>query len=108
MNDMKDEVLMYAYKKSVEPVLKWMLEKIPRQDGFYKYAFVVDEKHTPELVREPNCALEDFTRRMIKTLGSDSVVCREILDLLTEEEYVFFYDGNCTMDEFIEYSKKKR
>lgn len=108
MSYMKDEVLMYAYKKSVKPSLKWLLEQIPKIEGKYQYAFIVDKTNLPEAVREPNYALEDFVRRMIKTLGEDSVICNELFSLLNEVGYVFFYDGNCDMETFIVNSKMKK
>lgn len=108
MSHMRDEVLMYAYKTSIKPSLKWLLEKIPKVEGKYQYAFIVDKTNLPESVREPNCALEDFVRRMIKTLGEDSVICKEQFALLHNVGYLFFYDGNCGIEDFIATAKMNK
>ena len=101
MSQMKDEVLMFAYKKSIKPSLEWLLEQIPKVDGIFQYAFIVDKAKLPESVCEPNYALEDFVRRMIKTLGDGSIICRELLNLLDREGYSLFYNGNCGIKDFI-------
>lgn len=80
MSQIKDEILMFAYEKSIKPSLVWLLEQIPKIDGIFQYAFIVDKANLPESVREPNYALEDFVRRMIKTLGDDSIICKELLN----------------------------
>lgn len=101
MSQIKDEVLMFAYEKSIKPSLVWLLEQIPKIDGIFQYAFIVDKANLPESVREPNYALEDFVRRMIKTLGDDSIICKELLNLLEREGYSLFYNGNCGIKDFI-------
>lgn len=101
MNQMRNEVLMLAYNKSIKPSLVWLLEQIPKVDGIFQYAFIVDKANLPESICEPNYALEDFVRRMIKTLGEDSTICKEILDLLDREGYSLFYSGNCGIKDFI-------
>lgn len=108
MRHMKDEVLLYAYKKSVKPSLKWLLEQIPKVEGKYQYAFIVDKTNLPESVREPNYALEDFFRRTIKTLGEESVICKELFSLFNNVGYLFFYDGNCSIENFIANAKVKK
>ena len=106
MSAMKEDVLVYAFKKGVKPSLEWLLEQIPIVDGKYQYAFIVDKDNPPEAVREPNYALEDFVRRMVKTLGENSAICIELFSLLEENRYLFFYDGNCGLEKFIENAKK--
>lgn len=101
MSQMKNEVLMFAYKKSIKPSLVWLLEQIPKIDGIFQYAYIVDKLNLPESVCEPNYALEDFVRRMIKTLGDDSIICKELLNLLDREGYSLFYKGNCEIKDFI-------
>lgn len=59
----------------------------------------------PESVREPNYAMEDFVRRMIKSLGVESVICKELFTVLSEKKYDYFYDGNCDLEDFINRSK---
>ena len=102
IRQMKDEVLMYAFEKSIKPSIMWLLDLIPKKEGMFKYAFIVDKSRLPEAVREPNDALEDFIRKMIKSLGADSIVCKELIKLLVNEGYSLFYDGNCGTKEFIE------
>ena len=108
MRAMKDEVLMYAYKKSIKSSLEWLFEQIPKVEGKYQYTFIVDKTNLPESVREPNYALEDFIRRVIKTLSEDSIICKEILELFTSVGYLFFYDGNCDIEDFIVNAKNKK
>lgn len=67
--------------------------------------FVVDKGNLPESVREPNYAMEDFVRRMIKSLGVESVICKELFTVLSEKKYDYFYDGNCDLEDFINRSK---
>lgn len=102
IRQMKDEVLMYAFEKSIKPSIMWLLDLIPKKEGMFKYAFIVDKSRLPESVREPNYSLEDFVGKMIKSLGADSIVCKELIKLLDNEGYSFFYDGNCGTKEYIE------
>lgn len=67
--------------------------------------FVVDKDNIPESVREPNYTMEDFARRMIKSLGVESVICKELFALLSEKKYNYFYDGNCGLEDFINRAK---
>lgn len=48
---MKDDVLMFAYKKSIKPSLVWLLEQIPKVDGIFQYAFIVDKANMPESIQ---------------------------------------------------------
>ena len=108
MSHMKDEIIMFVYRKSIKPSLEWLIEQIPRVDGKYQYAFIVDKTNLPASVRDPNYVLEDFVRRMIKTLHEDSEICKEIIDLLNSVGYLFFYDGNCGIEDFLANIKKKK
>ena len=65
------------HSQNLKPSLVWLLEQIPKVDGIFQYAFIVDKANMPESIREPNYALEDFVRIMIKTLGDDSIICKE-------------------------------
>ncbi|MCI6767586.1 hypothetical protein [Porcincola intestinalis] len=105
MGDMKDEVLLYAYNKGVKPALEWMLDYCPIINGRYQYAFIIDKKIGPDSVREPNYAFEDFVRRMVKTLGTDSTILSELITFLQNKNYNYFYDGYCTLEDFIESAK---
>ena len=67
MSQMKNDVLLYAYRKSIQPSIEWLIKQIPIIDGKFQYVFVVDKGNLPESVREPNYAMEDFVRRMIKS-----------------------------------------
>ena len=107
MSQMKDEVLMFTYRESIKPTLVWLLDHIPKVNGIFKYAFIVDKTNLPESVREPNYALEDFLRRMIKTLSDDYSVCRELIKLLESVGYSLFYDGNCGIEDFAKKARKK-
>lgn len=49
--------------------------------------------------------MEDFVRRMIKSLGAESVICKELFTVLSEKKYDYFYDGNCDLEDFINRSK---
>lgn len=73
-----------------------------------QYAFIVDITNLPEAVREPNYALKDFVRRMIKSLSEDSVISKEIFTLHNNVGYLFFYDGNCSIEDFIANIKIKK
>ena len=82
-----------------------LIKQIPIIDGKFQYVFVVDKGNLPESVREPNYAMEDFVRRMIKSLGVESVICKELFTVLSEKKYDYFYDGNCDLEDFINRSK---
>lgn len=105
MSQMKNDVLLYAYRKSIQPSIEWLIKQIPIIDGKFQYVFVVDKGNLPESVREPNYAMEDFVRRMIKSLGAESVICKELFTVLSEKKYDYFYDGNCDFEDFINRSK---
>ena len=102
LSDMKSEVLQYAFDKGVKPELQWLISLMQKVDGVYQYTFVVNKNNLPDDVWEPNFALEDFVRRMIKYLGADSQSCKELFSMLRGEGYEYFYDGYCGLNEFIE------
>ncbi len=99
---MRDEVLLYAYRKGIKPVLEWFISFMPIIEGTYQYVFIVDKNRLPDAVYEPNYVLEDFVRRLVAYLGKEHVVCKEIIDLLTKKQYNYFYDGNCDIDNYIQ------
>lgn len=84
----ENDVLLYAYRKSIQPSIEWLIKQIPIIDGKFQYVFVVDKGNLPESVREPNYAMEDFVRRMIKSLGVESVICKELFTVLSEKSMI--------------------
>lgn len=102
MEQLKEEELLFAFNNGVKVTLEWLLDQIPVVESKYQYAFIVDKANLPDSVREPNYAYEDFIRKMIKALGSDSKIYAELLKLTKEKNYLFFYDGMCDLETFLE------
>lgn len=46
MSQMKNDVLLYAYRKSIQPSIEWLIKQIPIIDGKFQYVFVVDKHYT--------------------------------------------------------------
>ncbi|MCI9488750.1 MAG: hypothetical protein HFG97_01810 [Dorea sp.] len=102
LSEMKEDVFRYAFDKRIKPALQWLISLMPKENGIYQYTFVVNKENLPNDVWEPNYALEDFVRRIIKYLGSDNQICKELFAMLQHEGYDYFYDGYCSLNDFVE------
>lgn len=100
--EMQKDVLQYAFEKGVKKALQWLISLMPKENGIHQYTFVVNKENLPDDVWEPNYALEDFVRRMIKYLDPDNQVLKKLFDMLHEEGYEYFYDGCCNLNKFVE------
>lgn len=90
IKQMKKEILSYIYRKSIKSTVEWLIEKIIKVEGVFKYTFIVDK--ISQSVYEPNYALENFVKRMYKTLGEEFGLCQELKIQLNCKGYLSFYD----------------
>lgn len=101
ITDMSNEVLLHAFRNGIRPVLEWLLSLMHSEGGMPKYTFIVN-KGVEDSELEPNYSLELFFRWIVRSLGKNNNVCREMRELLISKGYTHFYDGNCDIDEFID------
>lgn len=98
---MRDKVLMYAYKEEIKGILEWLISFMPIVNGVHQYVYIVDKKRLPDAVYEPNFTLEDYVSHVIVSLGVDHIIFKEIVKLLKNNKYDYFYDGYCNFSDFI-------
>lgn len=96
---MNDEILLHALKKSVLPVLEKLLNLSHYQDDKYMYTFIVNKQE--KNCYEPLFSLEDFYKYLLCSLGKSNSVCREVYEFLKKKKYLFFYEGMCTIEQFV-------
>ena len=100
ITDMSNEILLHAFRKAIQPVFEWLLSLMHSEGGIPKYTFIVN-KDVKDSELEPNYTLEWYFRKIVRSMGKNNNVCREMRELLISRRYTNFYDGNCDIDEFI-------
>lgn len=102
ITDMNNEILLEALRNAVIPVFEWLLSLMYHDGHIYKYTFIVNKEiRGSEL--EPNYSLEWYFRKIIRGLGRNNDVVREIWKLLSSKGYEYFYNGQCGIEKFIEH-----
>lgn len=91
MQELKLEVLMYAYDNSICPILSWLFDIMYKEDSEYRYVFIVDKSIGAESVCEPNFLIEDFYLKMKHSLGEENEVFCKIRSLFEDMEYNHFF-----------------
>lgn len=99
--EMSNEILLHAFRNAIKPIVEWLLSLMHSEGGIPKYTFIVN-KDTMGSELEPNYSLELYFKKIVRSLGENNEVCREMHELLISRGYTHFYDGNCDIDKFID------
>lgn len=102
LSNMSGAIFLHAYKKSVRPIMKWLLTMVQRNDKTAYYTFIVNKEDREYVPIEPNYALEWYFKNMIQRLKKDSVVIHNMRHLFESFGYTYFYDGACDIEAFIQ------
>ena len=109
IDEMKKEVLDYAYKKDIAPQLLWLLSVMIKKEDSYKYTFIYNEAYYDSQdwekynarCCEPNFAFEHFAYSIFCALGKDNPISRYIINFMRIHGYEHVYDKHCTPEEFL-------
>lgn len=91
IKEMKEEVLLYSYNKSVTKKLKWLFNLLYKIDGKIKYVFIVNKEKGPNCIYEPNYTLENFIIKIRDTLGETSEIYILLKKFFDKNEYIEFF-----------------
>lgn len=88
---MQQEVLYYAYEKSIKPKLEWLFSILYKYDETFMYTYIVDKEKGPQSVCEPNYVLENFYHKLEDSLGEESQVWKNVRSLFEGVGYNHFF-----------------
>lgn len=99
ITEMSNEILFHAFNKAIYPIFEWLLSLVHLEGGNPKYTFIVN-KDVRNSELEPNFSLECGFRKIVRMLGKNNNVYREMHKLFISRGYRHFFDENCDIDEF--------
>lgn len=92
INHLKEEILEYAFEKTVKKDMQWFISQMEVVNGEYKYTFIVNSSNLPESVLEPNYTFEGYVKEIVERLGFNNGISREIGKLLEDNNYGKFFN----------------
>ena len=98
MTEMSNEILYHAFNKSIYPIFQWLLSLVHLEGGNPKYTFIVNKEAINNEL-EPNLSLEWGFKMIVRRLGKNNSVYREMRELFISRGYRHFFSENCDIDE---------
>ncbi len=102
------EVLARTFEVVVMPILEWLLSLIHRENGQYKYTFIINKKwqdipeKEPDCLFEPALQIESFLAELCRSLGKQDALSTRTYMWLKEKGYAFNLGTQYNLTSFFE------